>query len=120
MEKLFLFSLEGILYGLTEDGSEKFSKVVFAFLERPWELRKEIVIDMFKETLEQFRDKYNVVLITDDSTKEALKVVMRKRIDYLKANYSNNNHYYWERDLQSVDTPIFDRYNKNVLEEIGL
>lgn len=116
MEILFIFSIRGIIYGMTVAGQEQWFAVRWGFTSLPWEEQKAELIKGFKEGLEKFSGTYKVLFVINDGRKKYLQKAIQKYIKYLLATYDNDDHLYWEGiDVYCWD---FDKYNKDIAAEL--
>lgn len=116
MGKLFLACFNGIVHGILESGDRVYTCVQYGFLQEPHENQIKFIKHCFNECLEKHKNKYDIVFIVSEIEKSNLKEAIKKIIAENKERYSNDDWKYWEDDLLKMNYPIFDKFNKEVLE----
>lgn len=114
MEKLFLVCLNGICFGILEEGHSPFQFILSCFAQESDKKQKEFIKDSFQEALTKCKNVYQITFVTTDSEKEDLKKAIGKIIDYKKEN-SNDGWRTWEEYLKFIDYKKFDEYNKEIV-----
>ena|ERR1035437_9379502 len=119
MKKIYLFSLEGIVYAIKEDGQNESSSAMYGFTQRPTDIQEKYLIEKFQELTEKFKIEYIVINVSSEVDKEELAFAIKKLIDYEKINRPDSGDVeYWERALVRIKYSSFDIYNKNILQKI--
>ncbi|MAQ77157.1 hypothetical protein CL684_01385 [Candidatus Campbellbacteria bacterium] len=119
MEKAYIFNIEGILYILRENGRLQLTRLLFGFKRETREIQEKLLIEMFQETLEEEKDKFDLIKVIGNEEKKGLSSAIEKYIIYLKENFSNDEFKYWEKDLIELNHESFDFYNKNIWKKLN-
>jgi len=120
MKKIYVFSLEGLVFTINEDGCEKSSSVSVGFLQESKEFQDNFLMDKFQELTEKFKTEYKVISIISEDDKEELSLAIKKLIDDYKTNRpASSDIEFWEDKQVQIKEPIFDRYNKNIWQKIN-
>jgi len=97
MEKIFLFSLYGVLHAISsQDGNKIITSATFGFLQEKKDRQKEILVDAFQDSIKGLGTKYDIVPVIEESQKDELCCAIEKLIHYSKKKYCNDNYLYWE------------------------
>lgn len=122
MKKMYVFSLNGIVYAVDEDGNEKSASGMYGFTNESKESQEKYLIDKFKELNKNFEIDYTIVRVISDDDKEELSLVIKKLIDNEKRIRPNSSDIeYWGEAL-SYDISnaiIFNSYNKEIWYKIN-
>jgi hypothetical protein len=120
MEKIFLFCVDGLICGVTEDGSPAYSQTMFGFKKDPWEMKEKNLKDMFTKAANELKEKYTVVFATTEDVKKDLEIVLQKTLEDQKIRFSNNDWEYWQKYLLYVRNQDFDLHNANIVSKLDL
>ncbi|NTV44733.1 MAG: hypothetical protein HGA67_03510 [Candidatus Yonathbacteria bacterium] len=115
MEKIYIFSIYGIIFAVSEDGHTKGTSVVYGFLQDPPAIQERSMIEQFMEMSQKHATQYEIVRIIGQKEKDNLvEIIGRLRTTAA----STGDASYWEKAIVCVNEPDFDCFNKAIWEKI--
>jgi hypothetical protein len=115
MKKLFMFSIKGIVYAVSENGHTKGTSVVYGFLQDSPAIRERSMVEQFMEMSQKYATQYEIARVVEQNEKDNLIEI----IDHLKTTAApREDASYWERAANDVRETFFDCFNKEIWEKI--